>query len=48
MNADIADFTSCHNIMPQFTPSSFQHTSIAQAICKIMIYILVLKLTSTD
>ena len=47
MNLDIADFTSCHIIMPQFLPSLFQHTLIKQTIHWIMMYILVQKLTST-
>ena len=48
MNVNIANLTSCHNIMPRFTPSSFRHTSIAKTMYKIMIYILVKTPTSTD
>jgi len=42
------DLTSCHNIIPRFTPSSFRQFSFAQAIHWIMIYISVQKPTSTD
>ncbi len=47
-NVDIADLTSCHDIMPRFSPSLFQHTSITQTIFQTLIYILVKTLTSTD
>ena len=47
-NVDIAHFTSCHHIMPRFLPSLFRHFSIAHTIHRIMMYILVQELTSTD
>ena len=48
MNVETADLTSCHNIMPRFSPSLFRHTSITQTIFQIRIYILVKTATSKD